>query len=85
MFSSERNRFKLGLRAQFTLTSLVMVLIMLIVLVKLWPVMEPYISDLVTDMTGDYAMAAVVMGLVPFFIALAIIMSVLYYIFPRRD
>jgi hypothetical protein len=69
------------MKAQFTIVSLVMVLIMLIVYAVLYPVMEPYITSLIA--TSDPATATLV-SLIPFFIALAIIMSVLWYVVPTR-
>jgi uncharacterized membrane protein (DUF485 family) len=78
--SIKRRRFK-GFKAQFTLVSLIMVLVMLIVYSQLYPVIKPYIDTLVGE--SDDA-TAVIIGLVPFFIAVAIVMSVLYYIIPQR-
>lgn len=84
MFSSKKNNFKF--KAQFTLVALIMVFIMLIVFAKMYPLIEPYISDLVTNLLADnYEMASVIVGLIPFMIATAIIMSIIYYIVPRRD
>ena len=86
MFSSRKNNFKPGFDAQFTLVALIMVFIMLIVFAKMYPIMEPYISDLVNALLADnYEMASLMISLVPFMIAVAIIMSVIYYIVPRRD
>lgn len=68
-----------NMKAQFTIISLVMVLIMLVVYSQLYPVMEPYITSLIA--TSDPATATLV-SLIPFFIALAIIMSVLWYVVP---
>ena len=84
MFSTEKNRFKF--KAQFTLVALIMVFIMLIVFAKMYPIMEPYITDLVTDLTGGgYEMASLMVSLIPFMIATAIRMSIIYYIVPSRD
>jgi len=84
MFSCNKNNFKF--KAQFTLVALIMVFIMLIVFAKMYPLIEPYISDLVIDLLGDgYEMASVIVGLIPFMIATAIIMSIIYYIVPRRE
>lgn len=68
------------MKGQFTIVSLVMVLIMLIVYSQLYPVMEPFITDLIGE--SDPATATLI-SLIPFFIALAIIMSVLWYIVPQ--
>lgn len=75
------NKERFGFKAQFTLVSLIMVLVMLIVYSQLYPVIEPYITELVGE--SDDA-TAVIIGLVPFFIAVAIVMSILYYIIPQR-
>lgn len=84
MFSTEKRNFKF--KAQFTLVALIMVFIMLIVFAKMYPIMEPYISDLVTALTGDgFEMASLMVSLIPFMIATAIIMSIIYYIVPAKD
>ena len=69
------------LKGQFTIISLVMVLIMIIVYSQLYPVIEPFLATLIND--SDPATATLV-GLIPFFIALAVIMSVLWYVIPQR-
>lgn len=68
------------MKGQFTIVSLVMVLVMLIVYSQLYPVMEHYITELIGD--SDPATATLI-SLIPFFIALAIIMSVIWYIVPQ--
>ena len=84
MFSTEKRYFKF--KAQFTLVALIMVFIMLIVFAKMYPIMEPYITDLVTALTGDgFEMASLMVSLIPFMIATAIIMSIIYYIVPTKD
>jgi uncharacterized BrkB/YihY/UPF0761 family membrane protein len=80
MISSTKKKFK-GFKAQFTLISLIMVFVMLIIYSQLYPVMKPYIDSLVGEVDDA---TAILIGLIPFFIALAIIMSVLYYIIPQR-
>jgi hypothetical protein len=77
MFLKNRN----GFRGQFTIVSLIEILIMLIVYSKLYPVLEPFITDLVN--VSDPATGAI-LGMVPFFIAVAIIMSITWYIIPQR-
>lgn len=71
---------KTKMKGQFTIISLVMVLVMLIVYSQLYPVMEPFITDLIGH--SDPATATLI-SLLPFFIALAIIMSVIWYIVPQ--
>jgi len=84
MFSTEKRRFKF--KAQFTLVALIMVFIMLIVFAKMYPIMEPYITDLVVALGLDgYEMASLMVSLIPFMIATAIIMSIIYYIVPSKD
>ena len=84
MFCSKRNILG-NLKAQFTLVSLIMVFIMLLIFAKMYPIMEPFITELVDSFTasGD-PMSALLMSLIPFFIVVAIIMSVLWYIVPKR-
>lgn len=69
------------LKAQFTIISLVMVLIMIIVYSQLYPIIEPFLKSLMNN--SDPATATII-GLIPFFIALAIVMSVLWYVIPQR-
>jgi len=84
MFSTEKRNFKF--KAQFTLVALIMVFIMLIVFAKMYPIMEPYITDLVVALGLDgYEMASLMVSLIPFMIATAIIMSIIYYIVPSKD
>lgn len=66
-------------KAQFTIVSLVMVLVMLVVYSQLYPVIETYINELIGE--SDPATATLI-SLLPFFIALAILLSVIWYIVP---
>jgi hypothetical protein len=66
-----------------------MVLVMLIVYSQLYPVIELYLmgneSRNITGLIPNSDPAtATLLGLIPFFIALAIIMSILWYIIPQR-
>ena len=70
-----------GYRGQFTIVSLVEILIMLIVYSKLYTVIELSILNLTN--VSDPATGAII-SMVPFFIAVAIIMSITWYIIPQR-
>ena len=70
---------KVFFKAQFTIVSLVMVLVMLVVYSQLYPVLEEYITELIG--VSDPATATLI-SLLPFFIALAILLSVIWYIVP---
>jgi len=70
-----------GFRGQFTIVSLVEILIMLVVYSKLYPVIELFIWNLTN--ISDPATGAII-SMVPFFIAVAIIMSITWYIIPQR-
>ena len=70
---------KSRIKAQFTMVALVGVLIMIIVYSQLYPIIEPFINTLIA--TSDPATATVI-SLIPFFIAVSILLSVLYYIMP---
>jgi hypothetical protein len=72
---------KLKLKAQFTIVSLVMVLVMLVVYAYMYPTIETYIDLLIAD--SDPATATLI-SLIPFFIAIAIIMSIIWYIVPQK-
>jgi hypothetical protein len=76
MFVRER-----GFKGQFTIVSLITIFIMLLIFAKLYPVMQPFIAELIG--TTD-EMTALMVSLVPFLIATAIIMSILWYVVPRR-
>lgn len=67
---------------QFTIVSLVMTLVMLVVYSQLYPTIEGYITVLIGE--SDPA-TATLLSLLPFFIAIAIIMSVIWYIVPQRN
>ncbi len=67
------------IKAQFTMVALVGVLIMLIVYSQLYPIIEQFITPLMAQV--DPATATIV-SLIPFFIAVSILLSVLYYIVP---
>lgn len=68
-------------KAQFTIISLVMVFIMIIVYSQLYPTIESFLTPLIAD--SDPA-TATLLSLLPFFIVLAIILSVLWYVVPQR-
>jgi uncharacterized membrane protein YedE/YeeE len=66
---------------QFTIVALVMTLVMIIVYSQLYPVIETFLTPLILD--SDPATAAL-LTMLPFFIAIAIIMSVIWYIVPQK-
>lgn len=83
MFCSEKkDGFRPGIKAQFTVVALVMVFIMLLMFAKFYPTMKTYIDDLVGQ-TDE--LTATLVSLIPFLIAAAIIMSVTWYIIPKRQ
>jgi uncharacterized BrkB/YihY/UPF0761 family membrane protein len=67
------------LKGQFTMVALVGVLIMIIVYSQLYPILEPFITSLTS--TTDPATATII-SLLPFFIAVSILLSIIYYIVP---
>lgn len=76
---------KTRMKGQFTIVSLVMTLVMIIVYSQLYPVIENFLTPLVVQLNaaGDPATATLI-NLIPFFIAIAIIMSVIWYIVPQK-
>lgn len=76
MFTT-RTRFE----AQFTIISLVMVFVMIIVYSQLYPTIETFLTPLIA---GSDPATATLLSLLPFFIVLAIILSVLWYVVPQR-
>lgn len=73
MFATSKPMF----RAQFTIRVLLEVGLMLIVYSQIYPVLiAPYIEDIICDPTTDSVVAAL-LSLLPFIMALIIILSVL--------
>ena len=69
------------MKAQFTLWTLMMVFIMLIVFSRLYPIMKELIDELVPqcdELTG------IIVSLIPFIVASAIIMTIWFYVVPHR-
>lgn len=78
MLTISRNRRMPG---QFTIVALVMTLVMIIVYSQLYPVIETFLTPLIAS--SDPATAAM-LTMLPFFIAIAIIMSTVWYIVPQK-
>lgn len=73
---------KFEMTGQFTVVALIMVFIMLLMFVKFYPTMKDFIDELipqVDELTG------ILISLIPFFIAAAIIMSITWYIIPKKS
>lgn len=71
------------LKAQFTIYTLIMAFIMLLIFTKLYPTIQSNIDELIASGCDEFT--AVVVSLYPFLIAVAIIMSVWFYVIPRRQ
>jgi divalent metal cation (Fe/Co/Zn/Cd) transporter len=67
------------MKAQFTMVALVGILIMLIVYSQLYPILEQFLTPLMAQV--DPATATII-SLIPLFIAVSILLSVLSYIMP---
>jgi hypothetical protein len=67
------------MQGQFTMIALAGILLMIIVYSQLYPIIEPFITDLVN--ISDPASATII-SLIPLFIAISILLSVLSYIMP---
>jgi len=86
MYSCKHMLVKSFLKGQFTLVALVMLLIMLIVFARMFPMIDTYLTTLIADLTaGGYTISALLMSLVPLLIAVAIITSIFWYMVPRRQ
>lgn len=80
----EKAKMLLGrLKAQFTIYTLIMAFIMLLIFAKLYPIMKEQIDSLIAS--GVDELTATIVSLYPFLIATAIIMSVWFYVIPRRE
>jgi uncharacterized BrkB/YihY/UPF0761 family membrane protein len=75
--------FSKRLKGQFTIYTLIMAFIMILVFSKLYPLMQENIDDLID--AGVDELTAVIVSLYPFLIAVAIIMSIWFYVIPRRE
>jgi len=84
MFTSNKKEGfkKLELKAQFTVVALIMIFIMLLIFVKLYPTMKTYIDEVTPELDE---MSALIVSLIPFMVAVAIFMSITWYIIPRRQ
>ena len=70
------------LKAQFTLWTLMMVFIMLIVFSKMYPTMKTLIDELIPQVDE---LTAILVSLIPFIVVSAIIMTVWFYVIPHRQ
>ena len=70
---------KSRIEAQFTMVALVGVLVMIIVYSQIYPIIEQFLIPL---MASSDPATATILSLVPFFVAVSILLSVLYYIVP---
>jgi uncharacterized membrane-anchored protein YitT (DUF2179 family) len=71
------------IKAQFTIYTLIMAFIMLLIFSKLYPTIQSSIDELIASGTDE--LTSVVVSLYPFLLAVAIIMSVWFYVIPRRE
>ena len=71
------------LKAQFTVYTLIMAFIMLLVFTKLYPTIQEYIDELIAS--GVDSLTAVIVSLFPFMLVVAIMMSIWFYVIPRRE
>jgi len=69
-------------RGQFTIVALVAVLITLIVYGALYPLIAAQIALLIPQVDGTTGM---VLNLIPFFIAVAIVLTVVFYALPQQQ
>ena len=70
------------LKAQFTLWTLMMVFIMLIVFSKMYPTIKELIDDLIPQVDE---LTAILVSLIPFIVVSAIIMTIWFYVIPHRQ
>jgi hypothetical protein len=76
-------KLKYRLKAQFTVYTLIMAFIMLLVFTKLYPTIQLYIDELIAS--GVDSLTAVIVSLFPFMLVVAIMMSIWFYVIPRRE
>ena len=70
------------IKAQFTLWTLMMVFIMLIVFSKMYPTIKTLIDDLIPQVDE---LTAILVSLIPFIVVSAIIMTIWFYVIPHRQ
>ncbi len=66
---------------QYTIVSLIMTIVLIILYTRMYPIMKDYINDITPQMN---TLDAAVLSLIPFFILLAILLNILWYVIPRR-
>lgn len=71
------------MKGQFTIFALVMVFVSIIVFVILYPTINTFITDFTAN-SSDTTLNMVIQ-LLPFFMLLAIILSVVFYAIPQRQ
>lgn len=70
---------KSRIKAQFTMVALVGIFVMILVYSQIYPIIEEFLIPLMAD--SDPA-TATILSLLPFFVAVSMLLSVLYYIVP---
>lgn len=78
MFSCNRHK---GFKAQYTIMGLVMTFVSLVVFAQIYPILKPFIADITA--TADPSTALIV-ELLPFAIAISILMGIIWYVAPRK-
>jgi len=72
-----------NMKGQFTVIALVMSFVAIIVFVILHPILNTFIEQFVAE--SDDATMNMLVQLLPFFVLIAIIMSIVFYIIPQRQ
>jgi len=66
---------------QYTVVSLIMTVVLIIIYTQMYPIMKDYIDDVTGDMTS---LDAAVISVIPFFVLLVIMLNMLWYVMPRQ-
>jgi len=72
------------MKGQFTIISLMMIFVTLIVFAVLYPTLSQYIELAQAEMENDTT-TSIMLGLIPFFIVVGIILSIIFYVIPHRE
>lgn len=74
-----------NMKGQYTIVALIATLITMVAYAVLYPVLTGFINPLILNITVSDPYTATMLQLVPFFILLAIVLSVIFIVLPVRE
>jgi len=73
------------MKGQYTIVALIATLITMVAYAVLYPVLTGFINPLILNITVSDPYTATMLQLVPFFILLSIVLSVVFIVLPVRE